>query len=33
MHACNVIGKKIRENKKFAREIDAIRHQIDLTAD
>ncbi|HAE87189.1 TPA: chromosomal replication initiator protein DnaA [Candidatus Marinimicrobia bacterium] len=32
MHACNVIGKKIRENKEFAREIDTIRHQIDLTA-
>ncbi len=31
MHACNVIGKRIRENKKFAQEIEAIRHQIELT--
>lgn len=32
MHACNVIGKKIRENKTFAKEIDSIRHQIDLAS-
>lgn len=31
MHACNVIGKRIRENKQFAKEIEAIRHQIELT--
>lgn len=32
MHACNVIGRKIRENKSFAKEIDAIKHQIDLAS-
>ncbi|MDD5582764.1 MAG: chromosomal replication initiator protein DnaA [Candidatus Marinimicrobia bacterium] len=31
MHACNVIGKKIRENKDFAKEIEAIKRQIELT--
>lgn len=32
MHACTVIGKKIRENKAFAKEIDAIKYQIDLAS-
>ncbi len=32
MHACNVIGRKIRENKSFAKEIEAIKHQIDLAS-